>query len=165
MELGKPCAGKPPARFDEGSEAKAAAQPKCWPPRTLLAYSTRRLSSVSRVMNASTWITWQILAYSIPTWLCFVAIAFCAARFIGWLGVPLGCFVVAVILYVLDVRWVTAAMNAPGWDGAPDMDMIFMFGVLARVILINAVLLPVTAVGLWLRHRSRRCHNEPQVAS
>ena len=42
MELGKPWAGKPPARFDEGSEAKAAAQPKCWPPRTLLAYSTRR---------------------------------------------------------------------------------------------------------------------------
>ena len=43
MELGKPWAGKPPARFDEGSEAKAAAQPKCLPPRTLLAYSTRPL--------------------------------------------------------------------------------------------------------------------------
>lgn len=114
-------------------------------------------------MNVSTWITWQILAYSIPTWLCFVAIAFSAARFIGPLGVLLGCFLVAIILYVLDVRWVSAAMNAPDWDGAPDMDMIFMFGVLARVVLINAVLLPVTAFGLWLRHRSRCHHNEPQV--
>ena len=45
MELGKPWAGKPPARFDEGSEAKAAAPPKCLPPQTLLAYSTRRLST------------------------------------------------------------------------------------------------------------------------
>ena len=42
MELGKPWAGKPPARFDEGSEARAAAQPKCLPPPTLLAYSIRR---------------------------------------------------------------------------------------------------------------------------
>ena len=45
MELGKPWAGKPPARFDEGSEAKAAAQPKCLPPPTLLAYSNSRLST------------------------------------------------------------------------------------------------------------------------
>jgi|688.fasta_scaffold594914_2 hypothetical protein len=115
-------------------------------------------------MNLWTWITWKILAYGIPAWGCFVAISFCASRFLGWLGVPLGCFLVAVILYVLDVRWVTAAMNAPGWDGAPDMDMIFVFGVLSRVVLINGVLLPVTALGLWLRHLSRTIRNEPNVA-
>ena len=40
MELGKPCAGKPPARFDEGSEAPAAAQAASLPPPRLLAYST-----------------------------------------------------------------------------------------------------------------------------
>ena len=49
MELGKPCAGKPPARFDEGSEAKAAAQPKCLPPRTLLAYSGRDMRTTTNI--------------------------------------------------------------------------------------------------------------------
>ena len=54
MELGKPCAGKPPARFDEGSEAKAAAQPKCWPPRTLLAYSfTRAIRALASIRGPS----------------------------------------------------------------------------------------------------------------
>ena len=47
MELGKPCAGKPPARFDEGSEAKAAAPAKSLPPPSLLAYSTRRFSTLT----------------------------------------------------------------------------------------------------------------------
>jgi hypothetical protein len=115
-------------------------------------------------MNVWTWITWQILAYGVATWLCFFIIAFSAARFVGWLGIPAGCFIVAVILYVLDVRWVSARMSAPGWDGAPDMDMIFMAGVFVRVVLINAVLLPVTAFGLWLRHRSRHPRSEAQGA-
>ncbi len=89
---------------------------------------------------------------------------FCAARFLGWFGIPAGFILVAVILYVLDVRWITAEMRAPGWDGNPDMDFIFMFGVLARAVLINAVLLPVTALALWLRHVSRALRNEPNVA-
>ena len=42
--------------------------------------------------------------------------------------------------------------------------MAFMIGVLLRIILINAVLLPVTAIGLWLRHRSRRILKDPRVA-
>ena len=54
MELGKPWAGKPPARFDEGSEAKAAAQPKCWPPQTLLAYSlTRAIRALASIRGPS----------------------------------------------------------------------------------------------------------------
>ena len=54
MELGKPWAGKPPARFDEGSEAKAAAPPKCWPPRTLLAYSfTRAIRALASIRGPS----------------------------------------------------------------------------------------------------------------
>ena len=48
MELGKPCAGKPPARFDEGSEAKTAAPAKCLPPRSLLAYSTRPILTLAQ---------------------------------------------------------------------------------------------------------------------
>ena len=40
MELGKPCAGKPPARFDEGSETTTDREVLCFPPKSPLAYST-----------------------------------------------------------------------------------------------------------------------------
>ncbi len=87
-----------------------------------------------------------------------IAIAFCATRFLGWWGVPVGGFIVSVIYYVGTVQSVTAAMNEPDWDGTPDMDGIFMIGVLMGIVFINTCLLPVTAFGLWLRHRSRSQH-------
>ena len=37
-----PCAGKPPARFDEGSEPKTDREASSFPPHPALAYSTRR---------------------------------------------------------------------------------------------------------------------------
>ena len=53
MELGKPrksfahavgpCAGKPPARFDEGSETTTDREASSFPPHSALAYSTSRL--------------------------------------------------------------------------------------------------------------------------
>ena len=107
-------------------------------------------------MSFWTWITWQILAYGIWAWICFTAIAFCLSRFLGWLGVPLGWILVAAIICILDVAWVTEATNAPDWDGTPDMDMIFMFGVLARIVLINGILLPITALSLFLRYMRPR---------
>ena len=63
MELGKPCAGKPPARFDEGSEAQTAAQANSLPPRSLLAYSTRRLRT--SLVKASTVILLLLAVYSV----------------------------------------------------------------------------------------------------
>ena len=75
MELGKPCAGKPPARFDEGSEAKAAAQPKCWPPPTLLAYSTR---PIRRAMIAfrDRILPWTALFTSVACILSFIGFVY-----------------------------------------------------------------------------------------
>jgi uncharacterized membrane protein len=107
-------------------------------------------------MNALTWFAEPIFGYGIPAWLGFIAVAFFLARYVGWLGVPLSFFVVAIGIYMLDVRWVMTAMRAPGWDGSPDMDMGFMFGVLIRVVIVNAILLPVAACGLWFKHRYHR---------
>lgn len=97
----------------------------------------------------------QLLSYGPFTWLALVAIAFYAARYGGLFGMFGGHFAVAVIIYILDVRWVTAAMNAPGWDGAPDIDFIFFLGFIVRVLLINSVLLPITYWAFRVRKRSR----------
>ena len=75
-----------------------------------------------------------------------------------------GHLLVAIIIYILDVRRVTAAMNAPGWDGAPDMDIIFFFGFIVRVLLINSVLLAITYWAFRVRKRSQTLSHEPTVA-
>ncbi|MCY3021179.1 MAG: hypothetical protein NTW87_19365 [Planctomycetota bacterium] len=104
-------------------------------------------------MQITTWILWQLLSYSIVSWLAFVLIVFCAARYGGWWLVPVGHLVVAAIIVFLDIRWIRAEMGSPGWDGTPDMDIVFHFGVLARILLINSVLLPITGIGIWRRRR------------
>jgi hypothetical protein len=48
MELGKPCAGKPPARFDEASETKPDREALRFPPNSPLAYSTRRFYALAQ---------------------------------------------------------------------------------------------------------------------
>jgi hypothetical protein len=115
-------------------------------------------------MKLLLWLFLELLSYGPFTWLAFVAIAFCAARYGGLLGMFAGHFVVALIVCILDIRWVTAAMRAPGWDGAPDMDIVFHFGVIVRVLLINSILLAVTFLALRLRKRDRTITNEPNVA-
>jgi len=115
-------------------------------------------------MKLLLWLFLQLLSYGPFTWLAFVTIAFCSVRYGGLLGMFAGHFVVALIICILDIRWVTAEMRAPGWDGAPDMDIVFHFGVIVRVLLINSVLLAVTFLALRLRKRDRTITNEPNVA-
>jgi len=67
--------------------------------------------------------------------------------------VPVGFLVVTALIIFLDVRWVQAEMSKPGWDGTPDMDIIFDIGVLMRVLNLNTILLPITGVGILLRRR------------
>lgn len=74
-----------------------------------------------------------------------------------------GHFVVALIVCLLDIRLVATAMRAPDWDGTPDMDIVFYFGVIVRVLLINALLLAVSYLALRIRKRSRTTSNEPNV--
>jgi hypothetical protein len=67
----------------------------------------------------------------------------------------------AFAVLFFDVRWIQAEMNAPGWDGVPDMDIIFQFGVLLRVVLINVVLLPVALFARWMSLRRVRAAIQP----
>jgi len=106
-------------------------------------------------MEIATFILSQLLSYSIVTWFAFVLIALCAARYGGWWLVPLGHLAVAALIVFLDVRWIQSEMIKPGWNGLPDMDLTFFSGVLMRIILFNAVLLPVTSIGILLNRRKR----------
>ena len=106
-------------------------------------------------MHIINWMLWQLFSYGLVTWLAFLLIAYSAARYGGWRLVPVGHLVVAAIILFLDMRWIRAEMSRPGWDGTPDMDMVFHFGVLMRILLVNAILLLVTAIGLWRRRRLR----------
>jgi hypothetical protein len=115
-------------------------------------------------MNLFLWAFLQVLSYGPFAWLAFVAIAFGAARYGGLFGMFAGHFVVALIVCFLDMSWVTATMRAPGWDGVPDKDIIFHFGVIVRVLLINSILLAVTFLALRIRRRSQTVTNESHVA-
>jgi hypothetical protein len=64
---------------------------------------------------------------------------------------------VAVAVVLLDVQWIQSEMREPGWSGEPDQDIVFAIGVLLRVVLVNAVLLPVGLIALRFRQgRARR---------
>jgi hypothetical protein len=114
-------------------------------------------------MKLLLWVFLQLLSYGPFTWLTFITIAFCVSRYGGLLGMFVGHFVIALIVGFLDVCWVTSAMQAPSWDGAPDMDIVFYFGIIVRVLLINSTLLAVSYSALRIRKRSRAIPNELNV--
>jgi hypothetical protein len=87
------------------------------------------------------WAILQLQSYSTEQWLLSVGIAFVAAYFGGSRGVFRGHFLIALIVYFLDVGY---AME----HRYMDMDIIFTMGVLVRVVLLNTVLLPVSGLGL-----------------
>ncbi len=89
------------------------------------------------------WAVPQLMSYSPQEWLLFAAIAFFAAYFGGGRGVFRGHLLIALVVSFLDVGY---AMN----HQTMDMDAIFTMGVLARVVLINTVLLPVSGLGLFM---------------
>lgn len=101
------------------------------------------------------WAISQLISYSVVSWLVFIAIAFIAASFGRVSRIILGHVVVAVIIAILDVRWIQAEMHRPDWNGVPDQDVVFMIGVAIRVVLINTVLLPISAIGLLVSRRLR----------
>lgn len=116
-------------------------------------------------MNLLLYFLSQLLSYSIFTWVAYVGIAFSAARYFGLLGMFGGHFMVAALVILLDIRWITAEMRAPGWNGSPDLDIVFMIGLILRILLINTALLVVTIPALrrWRRHQS--VADETQAAS
>jgi hypothetical protein len=83
------------------------------------------------------WIISQLLSYSMPTWIAFVAIGFTAVWLLRTPGVFIGNIIVALAVTALDVQWIQSEMHKPGWNGQPDQDFVFMIGVVLRVILVN----------------------------
>lgn len=94
------------------------------------------------------WIVLQLLSYPPLCWLLFVEIALLASYFGGCVGILVGCFVVASAVLVLDIDY---AMT----HAYMDMDIVFTMGVMLRAVLINGVLLPVSALGAFLKRRRR----------
>ncbi|MGV3756600.1 MAG: hypothetical protein ACO1QS_14555 [Verrucomicrobiota bacterium] len=116
-------------------------------------------------MNLLLYLISQLLSYSIFTWIAYVGIAFSAARYFGLLGMFGGHFAVAILVFLLDIRWITTAMKAPGWNGSPDLDIVFMAGLILRILLINTVLMVVTIPALRQWRRNQLAKDETQVAT
>ena len=94
------------------------------------------------------WMVLQLLSYPLPNWLLFVEIAFLATYFDRWIGFFIGHFVDAFAVLLLDIDY---AMTHEYMD----TDIVFTMRVMARVVLINSVLLPISALGLFLRKRTK----------
>jgi hypothetical protein len=95
----------------------------------------------------------SLAQYGVLRWIVFVSITFGTVRYAGWLGMFVAHCVVALIIAQHDIRWIETAMKAPGWDGAPDMDLVFWIGVAIRIVLVNSLLLPVTLISYHYRAR------------
>ncbi|WP_037253119.1 MULTISPECIES: hypothetical protein [Rhodopirellula] len=108
-----------------------------------------------------TWLLYQLLSYSLLLWLLFVAITGIAS-FVGrgW-GIMIGHIAIALLVIWLDAQWVQSEIAKPDWDGAPDQDIVFIIGVLIRVVLINAMLLPVASASRWLSVHRRSIGTQP----
>jgi hypothetical protein len=99
------------------------------------------------------WALSQLLSYPPWWWLIWLVVAFGAARYAKIPGIVGGQFLIAGMISMLDLQWIERQMSRPGWNGLPDQDFVFYIGLFARIILINAVLLPVSVVGFWFRRR------------
>ena len=100
-------------------------------------------------MNLIIELIYQLLSYGF-WWFAFIAIACLAAKNArGWV-LPLGHLVVAMIILSLDVAWIRREMAQPGWspENGPDMDILFAIGMIARILLVNLVLLPLSIIVL-----------------
>lgn len=99
---------------------------------------------------------YELVSYGLAAWLLFAAVTYLAARLGGCAGMLLGQIAVAIAVAAFDLAWIGSEMQQPGWEGQPDQDGVFWMGVVLRVVLVNAVLLPVGFLGLYRRSRVAR---------
>ena len=95
-------------------------------------------------------------------WLPFIAIAYCLSRYLGWLGIIGGVFLVSIMIVFIDVHWIFKDMREHPENGR-DADIVFWFGVLCRIILFNLVLIPVSVIGKRHGGRSRMASHDTKV--
>jgi hypothetical protein len=102
---------------------------------------------------------WQIALTEVvwygAWWIAFGIIAFAATRYLGCAGVLASFALMAVLLYVLDILWIAKDMRQHP-ENERDMDFVFMFGVLCRIVGFNVILLPMSLLGYFVRERLRR---------
>jgi hypothetical protein len=92
----------------------------------------------------------QLLSYDPVSWIAFIGIAAGAAYLGRWPGIIAGHFAVAMLIGFLDFIYQSQH------SAEMDMDGVFDLGVIGRMLLINAVLLPVSAAGWFLASRYRK---------
>lgn len=97
----------------------------------------------------------QLASYGFAPWLLFASITIACAYLLGQSGILLGQLLVAMAVIFFDVRWIQSEMRNPDWDGVPDQDIIFYIGVLLRIVMINATLLPASILVVVLRRPSK----------
>lgn len=103
------------------------------------------------MIRALLWLSMvQLLNYGI-----FFLIAICVCGLLlaqrwRWRGIIALPFCVAILLFVVDLSWISEEMRRPGWDGVPDMDIVFIIGYFMRVFLFNTLL---TAIGWYAIRR------------
>jgi hypothetical protein len=61
----------------------------------------------------------------------------------------------------VDVAWIRYEMSKPGWDGTPDMEIVFAIGMMVRIGFMSAAMIPVTVAGVWLRRRRTKARRNP----
>ena len=95
------------------------------------------------------WMFGELASYAVISWLVFAVIAFSTPRFLSWWAVPIGHLVVFGIVAHLDIRWIQI-------DGAGrEQDIGFYVVIFIHAFMVNTILLPITALGLWHKNRSR----------
>lgn len=104
-------------------------------------------------MNESSSTFFSHLPYDTLTWLWWVLVVFLAVWWRRWRGMVFGHLTVAASILMLNLRWIHAAMSAPGWKGTPNMDRYFVVGLIVHMALINGILLPLSLLGLLLGSR------------
>lgn len=92
-------------------------------------------------------------------WIAFVGLVFCAARYTPWLCIALAFLIVAALVFYLNASWIEEEMTKPGWNGSPDLDIVFLLAVLFRIALVSIILLPVAIIGRRLKQRGNATSN------
>jgi len=109
-------------------------------------------------MQLLLYLLYSLLGYG-WWWIAFVGLVYYAARYTPWPCIPVAFLLVAVLMFYLNVMWVQAEMDKPGWGGSPDMDIVFLFGVFVRIVLVSLILWPVALIGLRLKRRRTGASN------
>lgn len=101
-------------------------------------------------------LQWEAAFYWL-WWLCFIGIGFCFARCFGPPGLFVALVVISCLIIGIEVQSVFKEMREYPESGR-DADFVFWFGVLLRIGIYNALVLPFGFVGLRLRDEAAASH-------